>query len=69
MNVVGYEKHLAESSDLLTWNKLGKILTFSEDGWDKWQDDGGPDLMDHKARRAYRMDPFRRQSRSIDAAV
>ncbi len=47
MNDVGYETHLAESSDLLHWNKLGKILSFREDGWDKWQADGGLALMDH----------------------
>ena len=47
MNVVGYETHLAESSDLLDWKKLGKILTFSEDGWDKWQADAGLALMDY----------------------
>lgn len=47
MNDVGYETHLAESSDLLLWNKLGKILSFREDGWDKWQADGGLALMDY----------------------
>lgn len=48
MNVVGYETHLAESSDLLIWKKLGKILSFSEGGWDMWQADGGLALMDYR---------------------
>jgi len=48
MNVVGYETHLAESSDLLNWKKLGKILSFSEEGWDMWQADGGLALIDYR---------------------
>jgi predicted GH43/DUF377 family glycosyl hydrolase len=47
MNVVGYETHLAESSDLLGWKKLGKILSFNKNGWDMWQADGGSALMDY----------------------
>ena len=47
MNKVGYETHLAESDDLLSWKPLGKILSFPADGWDKWQADGGVALMDH----------------------
>jgi len=47
MNDVGYETHLAESHDLLHWKKLGKILSFRKDGWDMWQADGGPALMDY----------------------
>jgi predicted GH43/DUF377 family glycosyl hydrolase len=38
---VGYETWLAESDDLLSWKQLGAILPFAEDGWDKWQADGG----------------------------
>ena len=44
MNEVGYETHLADSDDLLKWNPLGKVLSFREDGWDKWQVDGGISL-------------------------
>lgn len=40
-NKVGYETYLAESEDLLHWRKLGKILPFSQKGWDAWQADGG----------------------------
>ncbi|MFC1601340.1 glycosylase [Candidatus Sumerlaeota bacterium] len=47
MNEVGYETHLAESDDLLSWQPLGRILSFRQDGWDKWQVDGGVALMDH----------------------
>lgn len=43
---IGYETHLAESEDLLTWKRLGKILSFREEGWDRWQADGGVALMD-----------------------
>lgn len=37
----GYETHLAVSDDLLKWKRLGKILSFRQDGWDAWQADGG----------------------------
>ncbi len=43
---VGYETHLAVSDDLLTWKRLGKILSFSKQGWDAWQGDGGLALYD-----------------------
>lgn len=44
---VGYETHLACSEDLLNWKRLGRILSFREEGWDKWQVDGGVALMDY----------------------
>jgi hypothetical protein len=47
MNKVGYETHLARSEDLLKWEPMGKVLSFREDGWDKWQCDGGIALVDH----------------------
>jgi len=34
---VGYETCLARSADLLKWEKLGKILSFPAEGWDRWQ--------------------------------
>src|SRR6516225_8029257 len=46
MNEVGYETHLAVSDDLLKWRPLGKILSFRDTGWDKWQVDGGMALID-----------------------
>jgi predicted GH43/DUF377 family glycosyl hydrolase len=45
-NEIGYETFLAESSDLLHWTKLGKIMSFRADGWDRWQVDGGIALCD-----------------------
>ena len=42
----GYETFLARSADLLHWEKLGKILSFPPEGWDKWQADGGIALCD-----------------------
>lgn len=45
---VGYETHLAVSDDLLEWERLGKILPFPEDGWDKWQADAGLSLWDYE---------------------
>ena len=58
MNEVGYETHLAESPDLLNWKKLGKILSFREDGWDKWQADGGPALVDYTWAGTYELQKF-----------
>ena len=46
-NYVGYETLLAESDDLLHWRPMGKILPFREEGWDRWQADGGIALQDH----------------------
>ena len=45
---IGYETHLAKSEDLLHWRRLGRILSFPEMGWDKWQTAGGVALMDFK---------------------
>ncbi len=44
----GYETFLAESDDLLNWRKLGKILLFTQKGWDAWQADGGLALVNHE---------------------
>ena len=46
MNRVGYETHLAESDDLLSWRTHGKIMSFRKEGWDAWQADGGVALCD-----------------------
>ncbi len=48
MNKVGYETHLAESENLLDWHPLGKILSFRDSGWDRWQADGSIALVDTK---------------------
>lgn len=44
----GYETYLASSVDLLNWKKLGKILPFTQKGWDAWQADGGLALVNHE---------------------
>jgi len=43
---IGYETFLARSADLLHWEKLGKILSFRTNGWDRWQLSGGIALCD-----------------------
>lgn len=41
----GYETHMAESSDLIHWRKLGCVLPRGPSGaWDQAQADGGPAL-------------------------
>ena len=47
-NKVGYQTFLARSEDLLHWQKLGKILSFTDTNrWDAWQADGGLALADY----------------------
>ena len=47
-NHVGYQTFLAQSDDLLHWEKLGKILSFTPTNqWDAWQADGGIALADY----------------------
>ena len=45
-NKVGYETFLATSDDLIHWTTLGKVLSFRESGWDKWQASAGMALQD-----------------------
>ncbi|MBE0535562.1 MAG: glycosylase [Phycisphaerae bacterium] len=42
----GYETWLAESADLLTWKKLGRILSFGANTWDAQQKAGYVALQD-----------------------
>ncbi len=42
----GYETWLAESDDLLTWNTLGRVLSYADAGWDMNQRAGYPALID-----------------------
>jgi predicted GH43/DUF377 family glycosyl hydrolase len=58
MNKVGYETHLAESSDLLHWKKLGKILSFREGTWDAFQAAGYPSLQDPEWKGSYTLRQF-----------
>jgi len=48
---VGYETFLARSEDLLNWDKLGKILSFTQAGWDAWQADGRVGAGEHRVGR------------------
>lgn len=47
-NHIGYQTYLARSKDLLHWEKMGKIMSFRSEGWDRWQVDGGIALCDTK---------------------
>ena len=48
-NKIGYQTFLARSDDLLHWDKLGKILSFTQtNDWDAWQADGGIALADYR---------------------
>jgi len=42
----GYQTWLAESTDLLSWRKLGKVLSFGENTWDARQKAGYVALQD-----------------------
>lgn len=43
---VGYQTYLARSKDLLHWEKLGAIMSFPQDGWDRWNVAGSIALCD-----------------------
>jgi predicted GH43/DUF377 family glycosyl hydrolase len=48
-NKVGYQTFLATSDDLLHWQTLGKILSFTPtNNWDAWQADGAIALCDYR---------------------
>ena len=51
----GYETALAESTDLLDWKPLGKILRFREGTWDAKQAAGYVALQDHTWGGSYRL--------------
>lgn len=56
----GYETWLAESNDLLHWNHLGKIMSFSKDTteWDVNQKAGYIALQDHTWGGSYTWEPY-----------
>ncbi len=55
----GYETWLSKSEDLLTWEKLGKVLPFAnEDRWDWNQAAGYMSLVDHTWGGSYELDTF-----------
>ncbi len=51
----GYETWLAESSDLLEWKTLGRVLSFKEEGWDNNQRGGYVSLIDNKWGGSYKV--------------
>jgi predicted GH43/DUF377 family glycosyl hydrolase len=58
-NKVGYQTFLARSEDLLHWQKLGRILSFTQTNqWDAWQADGGIALADCRWNGAHELQPF-----------
>jgi predicted GH43/DUF377 family glycosyl hydrolase len=54
----GYETALAESRDLLHWEKLGKILRFGDGSWDDLQKAGYIALQDYHWGGSYEMEKF-----------
>jgi predicted GH43/DUF377 family glycosyl hydrolase len=58
-NKVGYQTFLAKSDDLLHWEKLGKILSFTPTNqWDAWQADGGIALCDYRWEGSHELEKF-----------
>ena len=58
-NGTGYETAIAVSDDLLNWEKLGKILSFSEGRWDDLQKAGYIALQDYQWGGSYEIGKFR----------
>jgi len=54
----GYETWLAESSDLLNWNTLGKIMSFTENTWDANQKAGYISLQDFNWGGSYEVQKY-----------
>lgn len=57
---IGYQTYLAQSDDLLHWEKLGRILSFTTPGeWDSWQDDGGIALCDYRWEGSHKLEKYK----------
>lgn len=54
----GYETWLAKSDDLLSWQTLGRVLAFADEGWDMNQRGGFPALIDYEWGGSYKMETF-----------
>jgi len=56
----GYETWLAKSDDLLHWENMGRIMSFSDDStsWDWNQKAGYVSLQDYKWGGSYELEPF-----------
>ena len=58
-NKIGYQTFLARSDDLLHWQKLGKVLSFTTtNAWDAWQADGGIALEDYHWNGTHELEKF-----------
>ena len=58
-NKIGYQTFLARSDDLLHWEKLGKVLSFTNtNNWDAWQADGGIALADDRWDGSHELEKF-----------
>lgn len=55
----GYETWLAKSDDLLSWQTLGRVLAFADEGWDMNQRGGFPALIDYEWGGSYKMETFK----------
>jgi predicted GH43/DUF377 family glycosyl hydrolase len=55
----GYETWMAQSKDLLNWNSMGKILSFSRDTWDANQKAGYMSLVDINWGGSYKVEKFK----------
>ncbi len=56
---IGYQTYLAKSDDLLHWEKLGKILSFTNNtSWDAWQADGGIALCDYNWEGSHKLKKY-----------
>lgn len=51
----GYETWIAESENLLKWNTIGRILSFSKNTWDSNQKAGYPALQDYTWGGSYKL--------------
>ncbi len=54
----GYQTYLAESADLLHWNKLGRLLSFTNKGWDALQKAGYIALQDYTWGGSYTIESY-----------
>lgn len=54
----GYETWLSESDDLLNWTTLGRILSYTNDSWDKFQRAGYIALQDTEWGGSYELGRF-----------
>lgn len=61
LNGRGYETWLATSDDLLHWHTLGRLLAYTDKGWDMNQKAGYPALIDWTWGGSYKMKSYGRR--------